>query len=390
MESFDWNFYLENNKDLVENGITNQEDAFNHWENFGMAENRAHKFLTNYILEKYFKIFLEYQEKNELKKEDAWDLLTELYNKNNNPEKSTKEIDKEMDIENFDWKFYIEKNNDLRQSGILTKELAIKHWVECGKFEDRKFKSIINKTNNINIKTVTFENFDWKFYIINNLDLIDNNYITKDKAWSHWINYGKYENRKVNTIIVKQEHILNDDKKIDIDYLIKEDKIKYLDNMNDASPIEISKNINDNTSSIERIKNMNDNISIIERIKNINNNLSNNKKRNISNNDNKKIPTNILNKKNDKSKNIQKIIDSSDNESYNSLDEKINNDELNDDKLNDELLNDDKLNDDKLNDDKLNNDKLNDELLNNDIILKENNDISKKYKKNKKNRKYKL
>ena len=376
MESFDWNFYLENNKDLVENGLTNQEDAFNHWENFGMAENRPHKFLTNYILEKYFKIFLEYQENDELKKEDAWDLLTELYNKNNNPEKNTKEIDKEMDIENFDWKFYIEKNNDLRQSGILTKELAIKHWIECGKFEDRKFKSIINKSNNnINIKTVTFENFDWKFYIINNLDLIDNNYISKDKAWSHWINYGKYENRKVNTIIVKQEHILNDDKKIDIDHLIKEDinhlikedKIKYLNNMNDVSPIEISKN--DNISSIERIKNMNDNISTIERIKNINCNLSNNKQRNISNNDNKKkISTNILNKKINKfknveinnkefKKNIQKIIDSSDNESYNSLDDKINDESLNDKSLND------------------------------DIILKENNDISKK---NKKNKKYKL
>ena len=269
MESFDWNFYLENNKDLVENGISTQEDAFTHWENFGINEGRSHKFLSNYFLEKYFKKFLEHQEKNELNKEDAWDLLIEVYNKNNNPEeKDISENDKEMDIENFDWKFYIEKNDDLRKSGILTKELAIKHWTDCGKFENRKFKKIINKNNNnnINIKNVTFDNFDWKFYLINNLDLVENSLISKDQAWSHWINYGRYENRKVNTIIPKQENIkshntdnfTNLEEKSNIDYLINEE----------------------NTFNK---KNTNYELTPIERIKSITNNLSNNKQRSISN-----------------------------------------------------------------------------------------------------------
>jgi hypothetical protein len=309
MESFDWNFYLENNKDLVENGITTQEDAFTHWENFGINEGRTHKFLSNYFLEKYFKKFLEYQEKNELNKEDAWDLLLGIYNKNNNPEeKDINENNKEMDIENFDWKYYIEKNDDLRKSGILTKELAIKHWTECGKFENRKFKSIMTKNNNVNTKNIVFENFDWKFYLVNNLDLIDNHFFSKDQAWSHWINYGKYENRKVNTITPKLEIIKNDlnnfdnlEEKLNIDNLISEENNlnKYIDN-----------------------KNNNNNISTVERIKNITNNLSNNKEKNISNNKQKKI---LKNNKNEKSKNIENDIYNLNNDNLKNSLNKLNN-----------------------------------------------------------------
>ena len=54
MESFDWKYYLDNNEDLVENGISTIEDAYTHWENFGKNENRTHKYHKNFILEKYF------------------------------------------------------------------------------------------------------------------------------------------------------------------------------------------------------------------------------------------------------------------------------------------------------------------------------------------------
>ena len=39
----------------------------------------------------------------------------------------------------FDWKRYIINYEDLRNAGIDNKEKAWKHWVEFGKNEGRKF-----------------------------------------------------------------------------------------------------------------------------------------------------------------------------------------------------------------------------------------------------------
>lgn len=46
----------------------------------------------------------------------------------------------------------------------------------------------------------TFENFDWKSYIIVNPDLIVNNISNKESAWNHWITHGKKEERPLNQI----------------------------------------------------------------------------------------------------------------------------------------------------------------------------------------------
>ena len=201
MEYFDWKYYLENNKDLIENGINNLEDSYNHWKNFGKMENRKYKIDNCYILENYFKKLVEYQLLNELTKEDSWDLLINIYNKINAEEEETvEEYDKEIDLDNFDWKYYIDKNEDLRNSGILTKELALKHWTIYGKIESRPFRPLIINKISDNIDTITIDNFDWKFYASNNLDLIDNNIISKEELWNHWINFGKFENREFNII----------------------------------------------------------------------------------------------------------------------------------------------------------------------------------------------
>jgi len=40
LDNFDWNYYLENNKDLYSNGINSKEDAVNHWIKYGKNENR--------------------------------------------------------------------------------------------------------------------------------------------------------------------------------------------------------------------------------------------------------------------------------------------------------------------------------------------------------------
>ena len=52
---------------------------------------------------------------------------------------------------------------------------------------------------------VKFNNFDWKYYVVNNEDLSEIK--TKEEAWDHWINHGQYENRLFKKKLKKQEFI---------------------------------------------------------------------------------------------------------------------------------------------------------------------------------------
>ena len=49
IKNFDWEYYIENNKDLVDNGINNKKKAIKHWLNYGVNENRKHRFLEEEI-----------------------------------------------------------------------------------------------------------------------------------------------------------------------------------------------------------------------------------------------------------------------------------------------------------------------------------------------------
>lgn len=46
IDNFDWEYYIKNNKDLLDNGINDKNNAIYHWLNFGINENRKHRFLT--------------------------------------------------------------------------------------------------------------------------------------------------------------------------------------------------------------------------------------------------------------------------------------------------------------------------------------------------------
>ena len=210
LENFDWNYYLENNEDLYLNGINSKEAALNHWINNGINENRPHKFINNDIIVD-FKIYIEkfkfLEEKEYIKKEDAWNLTIIIFDKlYNNPYME--------DINYFDWKYYIKNNTDLFDNNIISKEDVIEHWNNFGKYENRKHKftynilkdideTIENYINNINkndindmdINMYDMNNFDWKYYIKNNKDLIDGNIFTKEDAINHWNNFGKFEKR---------------------------------------------------------------------------------------------------------------------------------------------------------------------------------------------------
>ncbi len=87
--------------------------------------------------------------------------------------------------ENFDWISYLDKNNDLTNSGINNEELALNHWITYGKNENR----IINNTD------PEYENFDWINYVRKYEDLRKNNIFLKHHAWNHWKYNGKYEQR---------------------------------------------------------------------------------------------------------------------------------------------------------------------------------------------------
>ena len=50
IEDFDWKYYIKNNEDLSYNGINNKTNALDHWLNFGINENRKHRFLKNGVL----------------------------------------------------------------------------------------------------------------------------------------------------------------------------------------------------------------------------------------------------------------------------------------------------------------------------------------------------
>jgi len=81
---------------------------------------------------------------------------------------------------NFDWETYLDNYADLRNAGINTQELALQHWNDFGKNEDRTDKDI---------------NFDWETYLDNYEDLRNAGINTQELALHHWYNYGKNEGR---------------------------------------------------------------------------------------------------------------------------------------------------------------------------------------------------
>lgn len=179
MDLFDWNYYIENNKDLKENGVYTKEQAILHWNEYGKKEGRPSKFLKDYTQCNIINI-QNLLSKNIINKSDAWDLIISLINE---PD--------EIEYGNFDWEFYIKRNKKLFKHNIKNKKDAIKHWNKIGKY-DKNFKYI---EDDFYLESITKDNFDWIYYIKNNLDLIKNNILNGNMAWEHWCNYGKYERR---------------------------------------------------------------------------------------------------------------------------------------------------------------------------------------------------
>lgn len=179
--SFDWIFYTNNYIDLTD--CKTKEEAYLHWINHGKFEGRIRSY-TKYDI-----------------------------------------IDPEPDIESdeeedFDWKIYLEINNDLKNNGILKKQEAYRHWKNHGIYEGRICKidwcKYIKQYNLISLqidnKVAAVQHwinngkpeinddlkndnelFDWQFYIKVNPDL--GHIKNKIEALNHWIHFGKAEGR---------------------------------------------------------------------------------------------------------------------------------------------------------------------------------------------------
>ena len=164
-ESFDWETYLELNRDLKNSGIDTREETIRHWLHHGKSENREHTFDWCYYIKKYNLMSQSIDTK--IKAINHWidSGRPEINNINN-------------DVEMFDWKFYINNYNDLKHLDNETS--AYTHWREFGKAEGRMCN-----------------NFRWTNYLLYNKDLLSLGINTEELAIEHWIKYGKKENRKI-------------------------------------------------------------------------------------------------------------------------------------------------------------------------------------------------
>jgi len=177
---------------------------------------------------------------------------------------------------NFNWKFYLYANPDLKKSNIITKELAEKHFLKYGCFENRKYKIeeksdnfdniiyyIFNKNNYTNLNTpeesffhytlysskeniiCNYENairmygFNWIQYLYLNQDLLENIFSEKD-AFNHFILYGIREKRNY---ACQKDISLNFNWEL---YILLYNDLKHINNHNDALTHFIKEGINEN------------------------------------------------------------------------------------------------------------------------------------------------
>jgi hypothetical protein len=107
------------------------------------------------------------------------------------------------EYDEFNWNIYTDFYDDLKH--IKSKEDAYNHWKNYGEKEGRICKSIETasasssasaSTNLVVHSNENDEIFDWEMYLELNPDLTENdNNLTKEDAYNHWINHGKNEGR---------------------------------------------------------------------------------------------------------------------------------------------------------------------------------------------------
>jgi hypothetical protein len=248
--NFDWEKYLNYYDDLKNSSLKTRQDAWNHWLIKGIKENRVDFLINN--KEKQKVLFNKKIDENTQKIDDDVEQIDDDVEKlykdvekidenveqinenvkkidenvkkidenvekidenvkkidenvkkideniekipvnnekidNNNNEKINNDNEKQLQYINFDWKNYIHYYNDLLN--IENKNDAWNHWIHHGKKEGRFYCDV----SKLNMNTKEYLDFTWEDYISNYKDL--STYNTKQKAWIHWVYFGKNENR---------------------------------------------------------------------------------------------------------------------------------------------------------------------------------------------------
>ena len=209
LNDFNWKQYLTNYPDLKEDGITTQEKAWNHWTRHGKKEGRTYftidaydtslcNELDNFDWKKYINTYTDLQQNNITTKEKAWNHWIRHGKKEGRTYFTVDAYDTNLcnELDNFDWKKYVNTYTDLQQNNITTKEKAWNHWICHGKKERRVFY-VVNE--------IEYDNFNWEQYLYNYQDLVDSGITTKEGAWNHWYNYGKQEGRVCHNIYKTEE-----------------------------------------------------------------------------------------------------------------------------------------------------------------------------------------
>lgn len=207
-DHFDWQFYIKYYDDL--NNVSDPKEAFEHWFVFGQFEGR----LPNQeALETYFKIKkLSLPENFDPEKYGMLnpDLQKRFASNQYKNFKLLEHFFQHGQAEgrpyqtSFDWKFYLEYNDDLNH--LTTPEAAYNHWQTVGQSEGR-FTSETELTSWLQQKQTELPNdFDPAAYLNLNPDLqitfLDHKY-KQYKATEHFLNHGKFAGRHYSYACLK-------------------------------------------------------------------------------------------------------------------------------------------------------------------------------------------
>lgn len=150
---FDWTSYVKINK-LT--GLLGKGDAFEHMKNIGVYTDKIIYFIyepikcfENFSVDKYLQI----SNVTTTNKLTLWDTLEEK----NVPDccfDALKTNNLNVVYDDFDWKSYLILNPELHDKGFNTKSKAWKHWLQDGKDEERSYHFL----NNSNVHQGRFGN----------------------------------------------------------------------------------------------------------------------------------------------------------------------------------------------------------------------------------------
>lgn len=174
--NFSYENYIKLNKDL---NYMNESQAIKHYLNIGKTESRIYKINLPPDFDYKTYIFLNTDLEN-LNEENAIDHYLRFGLFENR-------IYKYILPDDFIAAEYLKLNKDL---GYISDNDAIRHYCKHGIFENRPYK---NDNNNNSLFDSVPEDFDWKYYISNNLDIVVSQETPEEDAKRHYMLYGHKE-----------------------------------------------------------------------------------------------------------------------------------------------------------------------------------------------------